>query len=360
MKKILAAALIILIAFSISWNFFNSQQITKLEEDKKELTAGQSLLAGELNEARQILEDELKALDAEFGTRLGQESEELEKKLAAGQSLLLGELNKDRQSLKDRLESLDLEFKTAISEESDRLEKELSISQSLAAEKVNEMRQTLAALEILEKNLEVALNFLETNLNGELAELENKIFEPAKIYEKTKKAIVGITSMTGRGTGFLFGKNNQIVTAYHVIKAGVGTTVSITPNDGHLWMLGKVKIIKPEWDLAVIELPEPLNAEPLMPAINPTTGEPVLIIGNPAWHINSASTGIISGTKRKLSVLPDVDFIQIDASIFPGNSGGPVLDKEGKAIGVVSHGINDSFIFGFAVTIDYVNKLFED
>lgn len=212
--------------------------------------------------------------------------------------------------------------------------------------------------EELETIVTAQQNALATKADKQaMANLENAIFQPAKIYVETRKAVVDVNG----GSGFLFKGKTQIVTAYHVVKADPGTIVLVvTHDDLHLFITGKVKKIKPEWDLALIELDLPLDAEPLSPSKNPLfIGEPVMIVGSPAGFNNSASAGIISGLNRDISQFPKISFIQSDASSYFGNSGGPVINGNNEVIGVVSQGA-ENFPFSFAVPINYVQLLIEE
>ena len=197
----------------------------------------------------------------------------------------------------------------------------------------------------------------------DLASVENKIFQPAEVYEKTRKAVVSISTGNSSGAGFLFGQKNLIATAYHVINAGPGTEVTVLPHDEfYLAIRGKVKKVKPEWDLAIIELAYPLKAEPLSPADVKKlyVGKPMLLIGNPSGFGNSISAGFVSGLNRNIKTLPEVSFIQLDGSVYFGNSGGPIINSNGEVVGVISQGIRDVLTFSFAVPIDYLNRLLED
>lgn len=193
------------------------------------------------------------------------------------------------------------------------------------------------------------------SINTKLAKLEVKDFDSAKIYAETKKAVV----MIGGGAGFLYIKNTQVITAFHVIAELLSDkTVEVFPNDGvHILIRGKIKFVKVDWDLAVIELEEPIDAAPLMPAdvINLTGGERVLAIGNPEGLKNSLSAGVISGLAIRRSS-PSGPLISTDLSLDRGSSGGPLINKNGEVIGVISKSLWN-LTFGFAIPIDKVDQL---
>ncbi|MBI2626557.1 MAG: serine protease [Candidatus Nealsonbacteria bacterium] len=322
-----------------------------------------NIAVGNLRSDNALLRQELITADAKLKSDIESDKNESRKNLAAlennlrdkaatadleamGKSLLydIGGLLKSNALLKQEMMTADVKLKSDI--ESNK----------------NESRKNLAALEnnLRDKAATADLDAMGKTNKQELARLENKIFQPSEIYEKARKSVVGIYSGDSAGTGFIFGKKNQVITAYHVVKAGPGTTVSITPNDGHLWIQGKIIKVKPEWDLAVIELAEPLNAEPLMPADAKklSIGDPIVAIGNPAMLNNSVSAGIISAFDRHFDNY-SIQFIQIDNSVYFGNSGGPILNKQGEVIGVVSRSIG-AFTFSFAVPINYVELLLEE
>jgi S1-C subfamily serine protease len=222
----------------------------------------------------------------------------------------------------------------------------------------------LAKIISIDKDLRDAIKQAEQlngelkNVNEKLASLESKDFDFTKIYAEAKKAMVTV----GGATGFLYLKNTQVVTSFHVIaELPPDKIVEVLPNDGvSLLRRGKIKFIKPEWDLAVIELDEAIDAKPLMPAdiISLVGGEKVLVIGNPEGLKNSLSAGVISGLAIRRSP-PFVPLIQIDASIDRGSSGGPVINKNGEVIGVISKALWN-LTFGFAIPIDKVDQLIEE
>lgn len=270
------------------------------------------------------------------------------------------ELGKENVLLEKEIEAAKTESATNLQSVKNKFQTELDEIQKILDSIANNLVTLEKDLGNLDANIETNLNDLNeksADLTEKLAKLENETFDAVKIYEKTKKAMVKVISGSSYGSGFLFGEKNLIVTAYHVIKAGPGTEVTILPNDGyHAWMIGKVIKVKPEWNLAIIELPYPLNTEPLMPAGNISRGEKVVVVGNPIELNNSVSAGVISGLYRELTELPLVRLLQFDASISFGSSGGAVLNKNGEVIGVVVKMITD-FSFGFAVPIDYVSRL---
>ena len=134
------------------------------------------------------------------------------------------------------------------------------------------------------------------------------------------------------GSGFVYDKNGHIITSAHVVEKM--TTVTVTMNDGTAYE-GKVVGRDPKTDLALIKI----NAADLTPVVVGASdaakiGDPVLAVGNPFGLGNTVTSGIVSARSRDIQVGPYDDFIQTDAAINRGNSGGPLFNADGEMIGV--------------------------
>jgi S1-C subfamily serine protease len=143
-----------------------------------------------------------------------------------------------------------------------------------------------------------------------------------------------------QGSGFLISSTGLVVTNYHVIKGSA--TLALSYENGHRIDVEGIAASDPEGDLALIKirgsLPGPLqfaNGDP------PAHGEPVFAIGNPLGVNNSISDGTVSGMRKDNS---GVMLIQTSVAISPGCSGGPLLNEDGKVLGVATNfGQNKSF-----------------
>lgn len=134
------------------------------------------------------------------------------------------------------------------------------------------------------------------------------------------------------GSGFIYDKKGHVVTSAHVVENM--NEVMVTLNDGTA-VEGKVLGRDPKTDLALLKI----NAEDLKPVVigdsdKARIGDPVLAIGNPFGLGNTVTSGIISARSRDIQVGPYDDFIQTDAAINRGNSGGPLFNASGEMIGV--------------------------
>ena len=163
------------------------------------------------------------------------------------------------------------------------------------------------------------------------------------VYKKCKDSVVQILaesslSDSGQGSGVILSSDGYIVTNKHVV--GSGTDFSIVFSDessARATLVGydslsDIAILKPEKEgLVPMELG---SSEDL------TVGQTLLAIGNPYGYTWSLTSGMVSGVERMVStstsasVIPNM--IQTDALINPGNSGGPLLDTQGRMVGLVS------------------------
>ncbi len=137
----------------------------------------------------------------------------------------------------------------------------------------------------------------------------------------------------GQGSGFLISPDGHIVTNNHVIENA--TEISVITNAGDTYV-AKLIGADPRTDLALLKI----DADEALPYVefgdsdSARTGDWVVAIGNPFGLGGSATAGIISARGRDLRAGPYDDFIQIDAPINRGNSGGPVFNTDGEVIGV--------------------------
>ncbi|MGR3912430.1 MAG: DegQ family serine endoprotease [Candidatus Rhabdochlamydia sp.] len=140
----------------------------------------------------------------------------------------------------------------------------------------------------------------------------------------------------GQGSGFLVSDDGYIMTNNHVVKGA--DKIEVTLNDGQI---REAKMIgtDPRTDLAIIKIEKIDNQNyPFLTLGDSETlevGEWVIAIGNPFQLHATVTVGVVSATGRQgLRITDQEDFIQTDAAINPGNSGGPLINLEGKVIGI--------------------------
>ncbi len=197
------------------------------------------------------------------------------------------------------------------------------------------------------------------------------------IYNSAAPAVVNITTRSyaydwfmqpvpqeGTGSGFVYDGEGHIVTNYHVVENAQELMVTLAGGETYE---AKIVGVDPTNDLAVIrieadkDLPEPLA---LGDSAQLQVGQIVLAIGNPFGLQQTLTMGVISALGRVIQSPEDNRFIgeaiQTDAAINPGNSGGPLLDLEGRVIGVNSQIISTSGAsagIGFAIPVNTVRRV---
>ena len=201
------------------------------------------------------------------------------------------------------------------------------------------------------------------------------------VYEKCNEAVVNITTQVmgvnwflepvvqegGSGSGSIIDKRGYVVTNVHVISNA--SKINISLHDGTSYegtVIGK----DVESDIAVIKFNPPDNVSlktiDFGDSNNLKVGQKVIAIGNPFALERTMTTGIISGLGRPIQESTNViirNMIQTDAAINPGNSGGPLLDTNGKMVGintVIISNSGSSAGVGFAVPVSTARRVVDD
>ena len=224
--------------------------------------------------------------------------------------------------------------------------------------------------------LVLALNFVPANGVSRLSIDEQ---ENIRIYEKSSRAVVNISNIavnydffyraipaeSGSGTGFIIGESGIIVTNYHVVENASKLVVTLSNNSQ--WP-GKLIGADPNNDLAIVRIQAPVDSYDILEFSNSNdivVGQKVLALGNPFGLRQTLTTGIISALGRTIAAKNGrkiEGIIQTDAAINPGNSGGPLLDSEGKVIGINTAiiGSAGSVGIGFAVPSNTALRILPD
>ena len=139
--------------------------------------------------------------------------------------------------------------------------------------------------------------------------------------------------VTGQGSGFFITADGYAVTNNHVVDKA--DTVEVTTDEGKTYT-AKVIGTDPRTDLALIKVVEGRNDFPYAKLSEkaPRIGDWVLAVGNPFGLGGTVTAGIVSARGRDIGAGPYDDFIQIDAPVNKGNSGGPTFDVDGNVLGV--------------------------
>jgi S1-C subfamily serine protease len=170
-------------------------------------------------------------------------------------------------------------------------------------------------------------------------------------------AVVSIETPGGRGSGF-FVTPAVVVTNAHVVEGN--SSVMVRMSDGTT-LPARVERSSPEVDIAIVRINQPRSGQPAMnlgSVKGARPGQEVIAIGSALGMLqNTVTRGIVSAVRNAGGVI----LIQTDAAINRGNSGGPLIDRTGRVIGITTlkMAAPNSESLGFAVAIDHAGPLLE-
>ena len=168
--------------------------------------------------------------------------------------------------------------------------------------------------------------------------------------------------MHGEGSGFIIDANGLVVTNAHV--AGGADKVEVTLQDGSKFP-AVVKGVDEKTDLALLQIKagKPLPFVEFGDSSKVRVGDKVLAIGNPFGLGGTVTAGIVSATGREIGQGPYEDFLQVDAPINRGNSGGPTFNLRGQVVGVntaIFSPSGGSIGIGFAISSNLAKQIVAD
>lgn len=162
------------------------------------------------------------------------------------------------------------------------------------------------------------------------------------------------------GSGVVIDKAGHILTNNHVIDGA--SLIEVLFAKSKRKVPAKVLGTDPKTDLALLEVKLPKDTAPLDLGDSDTlrVGDIVLAIGNPFGYAHTVTSGIISAKGRVIGAGPYDDFLQTDAAIHPGNSGGPLLDVRGRVVGINTAVASEGPNIGFAIPINLASVVTRD
>jgi serine protease Do len=205
------------------------------------------------------------------------------------------------------------------------------------------------------------------------------------LFTKVQKSVVQVTERDNSnelgarlGSGFVYDKDGHVITNYHVVTPGTNNNneLQVTFLDGNVYPADLVGVDQFA-DLAVIKVKNISSDKlPPLPLANSSSlriGESVVAIGNPFGLSGSMTQGIVSGLGRLLPSNENQDnfagpgssfsipnIIQTDAAINPGNSGGPLIDTQGRVVGINTAIFSNTGVYsgvGFAIPSNTISKV---
>src|SRR5437867_10316713 len=202
------------------------------------------------------------------------------------------------------------------------------------------------------------------------------------LFSRVQKSVVQVTDKDNSnelgsrlGSGFVYDKEGHVITNYHVVVPTSNNELQVSFLDGNVYSADLVGFDQFA-DLAVIKVKnissDKLTPLPLANSSSLRVGETVVAIGNPFGLSGSMTVGIVSGLGRLLPSNENEDssglgssfsipnIIQTDAAINPGNSGGPLINTQGKVIGVNTAIFSNTGVYsgvGFAIPSNSISKV---
>ncbi len=178
---------------------------------------------------------------------------------------------------------------------------------------------------------------------------------------RVRQSLVVVRSTTrdgaddGLGTGFVIDSSGLIVTARHVI--GDGRDIVVELPDGAETRATEVYASSSRLDLAIVRIPaSSLPALAIGTSELISQGRDVVAMGHPRGFRNSVVSGVISGRRD----FDGVSMIQLAMPVEPGNSGGPLVDRDGRVLGIITMKSTASDNLGFALPVDLLQSLLDD
>lgn len=202
---------------------------------------------------------------------------------------------------------------------------------------------------------------IQSNMPGQLRGFE-EFFGRFGMQMPGAMTEVPVPQRDGVGSGFVIDADGYIATNYHVVEGARSVTVRF--NSGESFQAAVVGT-DPVTDLALLQVENPQGFPELQfgDSDQARVGEWVLAMGNPFGIGESATAGIISARGRNINAGPYDDFLQIDAAINSGNSGGPVFNAAGEVIGIntaIFSPTGGNVGIGFAIPANQARNVLED
>ncbi|MEM4625694.1 MAG: trypsin-like peptidase domain-containing protein [Candidatus Pacearchaeota archaeon] len=198
------------------------------------------------------------------------------------------------------------------------------------------MLELIKELQLTEESLAIQIRKLKAETKSDFS----------GIVEESIKSIVSVSTDTSQGSGFIIDKEGIIVTNLHILTDA--NYINVLVYDKKRWIPARLVGYDEVMDIALLKIEGEYPFLEFGDSRLTRLGEKVIVIGNPLGFSFSVTEGIVSGINRiGINNLPV--YLQIDVPLNPGNSGAPVINKEGKVVGIANFKIYGSESLGFAL-----------
>lgn len=216
------------------------------------------------------------------------------------------------------------------------LDKKIDINDAETQSKINQLTESIFDVE---SSIEIEISNIKAKTSADFS----------GIVKQTVDSIVSVKTNVAQGTGFLITSDGYIVTNAHVLSGAIfANAITADKRTLSMTLVGfdvdlDLALLKVEGDYPFLEFEVSDNVQ---------IGEKVIAIGNPLGLSFSVSEGIVSA-KGRLGQNNLPAYIQTDAALNPGNSGGPLINTNGRVIGINNFKIQGESL-GFALESDYI------
>jgi S1-C subfamily serine protease len=219
--------------------------------------------------------------------------------------------------------------------------------------KMNELTTTLLETEQELKSLGSQIGSIDEEIDYLKASTSEDF---SGVIEDAIKAVVTIRTDISQGSGFIIYETGYIVTNAHIMEDAKAATIITYDGESHqVKLVGKNELM----DIILLRIDGNYDVLELGDSDDVQVGEKVIAIGNPLGLQFSVSEGIVSAIHRK--GINDLEaYIQTDAALNPGNSGGPLINKKGEVIGINNFKIGEGESLGFALESNYIKDTVND
>jgi len=234
------------------------------------------------------------------------------------------------------------------------LDKKIDSLQSDTQGKLNQLTETVIKAENELKTLGSQIGSIDQEMTNLKASTSADF---SGVIEDAIKSVVTIRTEISQASGFIIANNGYVVTNAHVVEGA--RAAGIITYDGKLHSVSLVGT-NDIMDIVLLKIDDTgYNPIALATSNSIQVGEKVIAIGNPLGLQFSVSEGIISAMHRE-GANGIKAYIQTDAALNPGNSGGPLIDINGKVVGINNYKIGGSENIGFALESDYIKTAVND